>query len=143
MLILFTKKVEVLLKSCAYCGRIHDKKYTCIEKDMAIKKRQRKDSTMEENKFRWSRVWKRKAEEIKQRDKYLCQVCMRELYNTTTKYNTHNLEVHHAVGLREDFSARLDNNNLITLCREHHEEAECGSIPLAEIKRIIREQEGD
>ena len=132
----------MLLKSCTYCGKIHDKKYICMEKDMAIRKRQKKDSTMEENKFRWSGVWKRKAEEIKQRDKYLCQVCARELYNTTNKYNTHNLEVHHAVGLREDFSARLDNNNLITLCREHHEAAECGAIPLEEIKRIIMEQEG-
>ena len=37
VLILFAKKVNVLLKSCTYCGRIHDKKYICIEKDVAIK----------------------------------------------------------------------------------------------------------
>ena len=141
MLILFAKKVEALLKSCAYCGRIHDKKYLCTEKERAIKKRQCKDNTKEENKFRWSGKWKKKAEEIKQRDKYLCQVCLRELYDTKIKYNPHHLEVHHAVSLREDFSSRLDNNNLITLCREHHEAAECGSIPLAEIKKIIKEQE--
>ena len=141
MLILFAKKVKAVLKSCAYCGKIHDKKYICMQRDMAMKKRQRKDSTMEENKFRWSGAWKKKAEEIKQRDNYLCQACIRELHNTTIKYNPHQLEVHHATSLREDFSSRLDNNNLITLCRQHHEAAECGSIPLAEIKKIIREQE--
>ena len=29
-----------MLKSCTYCGRIHDKKYICPQKKEALKKRQ-------------------------------------------------------------------------------------------------------
>jgi hypothetical protein len=122
-------------KSCGYCGRIHDIKYDCGKKPVRIKKVSGKD------KFRWTKVWQNKREEIKERDKYLCQVCIRKLYNTINQYNYNDLEVHHAISLEEDFDKRLDNDNLITLCEYHHEMAEKGDIPKNIILDIINQQE--
>lgn len=70
----------------------------------------------------------------------MCQVCIRKLYDTYNQYNYNNLEVHHAISLEDDFDKRLDDDNLITLCESHHEQAECGEIPLHMITGIIREQ---
>ena len=119
-----------MLKSCTYCGKIHDRKFVCKPKKEAVRKRMSKDANEKENKFRWSRAWKQKAEEIKRRDKYLCQICMRELYDTQMKYNPYQLSVHHIIKLRDDYGSRLDNENLITLCRKHHEDADCGRLTL-------------
>ena len=52
-------------------------------------------------------------------------------------------EVHHAISLEEDFDKRLDNDNLITLCEEHHEQAERGEIPRAVILKIVEEKENE
>lgn len=127
-------KIE-MLRSCSYCGKIHDKKIICPQKKNAIRKHQCK-SNDKENKFRWSGVWKRKAEEIKKRDRYLCQACLRQGY-----LEIHDLSVHHIVKLRDDFDRRLDNDNLITLCRSHHEQAETGAIEAAVLHAWAMEQE--
>jgi 5-methylcytosine-specific restriction endonuclease McrA len=115
--------------------RIHDSKYDCGKKPKRSKQGNDKD------KFRWSQTWQKKREEIKQRDGYLCQICIRRLYNTVNQYTYDDLEVHHVVPLEEDFDRRLDNDNLITLCERHHEMAERGEIPRQEILSIISEQE--
>ncbi|KZL93544.1 HNH endonuclease [Clostridium magnum] len=124
-----------MLKSCKYCGKIHDSKYDCG------KKPQRKKQNNHKDKFRWTKAWQKKREEIKQRDNFLCQVCIRKLYDTYKQYAYDNLEVHHAIALEEDFEKRLDNDNLITVCGHHHEMAESGEIPLDVILKIIIEQE--
>lgn len=124
-----------MLISCSYCGKIHDKKYDCGKKPQRIKKKYEKDS------FRSTSMWQHKAEEIKIRDNYLCQVCVRNLYGTKIRVNSINLSVHHAVPLKINFERRLDNDNLITLCVMHHEMAESGKIPLQEILDIIWQQE--
>lgn len=130
-----------MLKSCKYCGKIHDRKIECRPKKEALKiYREKKDDV--ETRFRWTSAWKRKAEDIKKRDLYLCQVCKRELYDTEKRYNTEDLSVHHIVGLRQDYDKRLDDDNLITLCRRHHEMADDGRIPVAELREIAREQQG-
>lgn len=128
-----------MLKSCTYCGKIHDKKYMCQEKNTAIKNRQRKANDIE-NKFRWSAEWKKKAEDIKRRDMYLCQACIRNIAGTSELYNPHDLSVHHIIKLRDDYNKRLDDDNLITLCRAHHEAAESGEIPADELRQIAEEQ---
>lgn len=122
-------------KSCAYCGRIHDSKYDCGRKPKRIRKRNEKDS------FRSTALWQRKTEEIKERDEFLCQICIRDLYKTINRLNGNRLSVHHAIPLQVDFDKRLDNDNLITLCDTHHEMAENGRIPYEVIKEIIDEQE--
>lgn len=124
-----------MLKSCKYCGRIHDSKYDCGMKPKRKKQGNNKD------KFRWTGAWQRKREEIKDRDLHLCQICIRKLYNPHKQYNYTDLEVHHAISLEKDFSKRLDNDNLLTICEHHHEMAERGDIPCKIIKAIIDEQE--
>lgn len=124
-----------MLKSCAYCGRIHDTKFDCGKKPKRMYERTEKD------RFRYSRKWNNKREEIKVRDNFLCQVCMRNLYNTLTQFNSEFLEVHHAEKLNNAYEKRLDNDNLLTLCKYHHKMADKGEIPLIEIKKIIEEQE--
>lgn len=122
-----------MLKSCQYCGKIHDSKYVCPQKP------QKKIS--EADKFRWTILWQKKREEIKQRDLYLCQICIRELYNTINKYNTEDLEVHHNIPINEDYNKRLDNDNLLTVCDTHHKMCERGEISREEVQKIINEQE--
>ena len=100
-----------------------------------MRKRNAKDS------FRSTAQWQHKAEEIKARDNYLCQICIRDLYNTTYRVKSDRLSVHHAIPLQIDYSKRLDNDNLITLCDKHHEMAENGAIPYEVVRGIIDEQE--
>lgn len=122
-------------KSCVYCGRIHDSKYDCGMKPKKFKKRNIKDT------FRSTAMWQRKTVEIKERDGYLCQICLRDLHGTKRRINHEKLSVHHAIPLQEDYEKRLDNDNLLTVCDMHHEMAERGIIPYDEIKEIIDEQE--
>ena len=123
-----------MLSSCRYCNRIHDTKLDCGKKPKAVK-------NTEQKKFRSTAAWTQKSIEIKQRDVFLCQICIRKLYDTVTQYNYSNLSVHHAIPIGQDESKRLLNSNLITICDYHHEMAESGRIGLVEILTIIREQE--
>lgn len=122
-----------MLKSCKYCGRIHDSKFDCGRRPP------KKKRLTDVDRFRWTSAWQQKREAIKARDHYLCQVCRREF---PARFTFDGLQVHHAVPLEEDYDRRLDDDNLITLCERHHEMAEAGEIPREEIQRIIREQEG-
>lgn len=124
-----------MLKSCQYCGKIHNSKFICSQKP------KRKKYITEADKFRWTIKWQKKREEIKQRDLYLCQICIRELYNTKIKYNTECLEVHHNIPINEDYDKRLDNDNLLTVCHYHHELCENGEISRDEVQSIIDGQE--
>ncbi len=124
-----------MLKSCPYCGRIHDKKYDCGKRPQFQKTKSKATH------FRNSRKWRDKREQIRERDKNLCQICIRKLYGTKIQFNYENLSVHHAVPIEEDYDRRLDDDNLLTVCDRHHEMAESGEIPYEVVKRIIEEQE--
>ena len=91
--------------------------------------------------FRSSQSWQDKRKKIKERDNYLCQICVRNLYNTERKYNCEKLQVHHAIQLNADKTLKLEDSNLITLCEYHHYLCDMGDIPYAEVKKIIDEQE--
>lgn len=130
-----------MLKSCPYCGRIHDMNYECPEKPKKSKRRNGDIKGAEIDKFRNSKAWRVKRKKIKERDLYLCQVCIRKLYNTVNQYTYDGLQVHHAVSLEESWDKRLDDENLLTTCPYHHEMAESGEIPRQEILQIIKEQE--
>ena len=71
--------------------------------------------------------------EIKERVYFLCRIC---LYNK--KINRLNLQVHHIESLQEDYSKRLDNDNLITLCQNCHEQAEKGHYTKDFLKKLIK-----
>lgn len=124
-----------MLKSCQYCGRIHDSKFDCG------KKPQKKRNISEADRFRWSGRWQKKRQEIKERDDFICQICVRGIYNPERKFETDNLSVHHMIPVEKNWDKRLDNDNLLTVCEGHHAMAERGSIPKETIKKIICEQE--
>lgn len=124
-----------MLKSCKYCGCIHDSKFDCGRRPTSRKKMTYID------RFRSSRRWREKREQIRQRDKSLCQICIRKLYGYDRQYNYENLSVHHAIPIETDYDKRLDDDNLLTVCGMHHEMAECREIPYEVVKKIIDEQE--
>lgn len=124
-----------MLRSCKYCGRVHGEDYICKKKPIVKKKI---DAAA---KFRNTAAWKDMRDKIKRRDKYLCQVCVRKLYNTRRKYNCNDLQVHHAIPINSSDELKLEDSNLITLCSMHHSMCDKGQIPYEEVKRIIDEQE--
>ena len=121
-----------MMKSCKYCGRFHPVGYVCTAKP----KRRRYDySDREVWKFRHGNVWRDKAIAIKERDHWLCRCCLAK-----NILNYKNLEVHHITSLEEDLSLRLDEDNLITLCRTCHEQAEKGDIERDYLRELAREE---
>ena len=122
-----------MLKTCSKCGVVNEE-HICPYKKSRNNKR---DS--QADKFRKTKAWTNKSIEIRQRDKYLCVVCMNNLYNTISTYNFNKLEVHHITPINEDYNKRLDNDNLITLCNYHHKLAEEGYISREELYRLIKE----
>lgn len=126
-----------MLKSCKYCGKIHDERYVCNAKP-----RKKYDTEKSEiDKFRSTRKWTNKSLMIRERDLNLCQICLRNLYNTENMYNHKDLQVHHIVPISDDWNKRLDDSNLITLCYYHHKLAENGKVDARLLKDIVKEQE--
>lgn len=120
-----------MLKTCSKCGIVPEG-HICPHKTY---RKQEKNSKAD--KFRTTKAWANKSLEIRQRDKYLCQVCINNLYNTISQYNYNKLEVHHIIPINIDYDKRLDNDNLITLCNYHHKLAESGYIPREELYDLI------
>lgn len=118
------------LVTCNKCGMIVERGHKCPNKKAYNKK------GTEAERFRNSANWKKKSAEIKQRDKCLCRVCLDNKYNTLSQLNYTGLEVHHITPLNEDYSKRLDNDNLITLCKTHHVMAERGEVPKEYLLRL-------
>lgn len=125
-----------MLRSCKYCGKIHDTKHDCGRKPIYKKTTGGKGYC-----FRKSEAWTKKSLEIRERDGYLCQICVRKLHNTIRQFNYDTLSVHHIVPVNEDYERRLEDSNLLTVCRMHHEMCEDGLISREEQLRIVKEQE--
>ena len=123
-----------MMKSCSVCGGMHKVGVRCPQKKSA------KKIGGIEDKFRWSKAWQDKREEIKQRDKYMCVHCFKKHEGEPINkdmINYRSLSVHHIVPLCEDYDKRLDDDNLITLCGACHEEAEQGKISRETLRRMI------
>lgn len=121
-----------MLKSCNICGKMHPHGEQCPHKKSKKKNGRREDE------FRASSQWKRKRGDIKKRDGFCCVYCRYINENLTReKYNFKDLSVHHIIPLSEDFDLRLEDSNLITLCRAHHEEAEKKMISRMELMRAL------
>ena len=121
-----------MLKTCKYCGRVVDEDHKC-----SLKPERKKEDT-KLRMFRNSKGWVSKSIEIRERDKYLCQVCLMDKYDSIMTFNFKKLEVHHIIPLATDFDKRLDNDNLITLCSYHHHLADKGHIPAEELSEIVK-----
>lgn len=120
-----------MLKSCKYCGRVHAVGAKCLMKPA---RRKYDYSDREVWRFRHSQLWTDKAVAIKERDHYLCQWCLKNNVLTYSK-----LEVHHITSLETDIELKLDDDNLITLCRSCHEAAEKNDIEAESLREIARE----
>lgn len=64
--------------------------------------------------FYSSKQWQEMRSYILARDNYLCQDCLKEHKITAAR------DVHHIEFLLNNWDKRLDDNNLIALCRECH-----------------------
>lgn len=126
-----------MLRSCKWCGRIHDVSYDCGRKP--IKKRVAAETAAES--FRRTNAWKCMSLAVRERDQGLCQVCLRGAYLSQRALTYDNLSVHHIIPVAEDRGRALDGGNLITLCGLHHELAESGYIPREELLRMAAEAE--
>ena len=119
-----------MLKTCIYCGRVHPKGFVCPHKPKTQNKYDKQIDV-----FRGSSQWKSKRAHIFKRDLYMCRVCLENGI-----YCSGDLSVHHITPIASDYSRRLDDDNLITLCSYHHEAAEKGEIP-SEHLRALAEHE--
>ena len=118
-----------MLKSCIYCGGIHTRGFVCPKKPKTQSKYEKQIDI-----FRGSVKWKNKREHIYRRDMYLCRVCLDK-----GVYCSGDLSVHHITPLASDYSMRLDDENLITLCGYHHEAAEKGDIPAEYLRKLVEQ----
>lgn len=122
-----------MLKTCKMCGVVQEG-HIC-----PYRKSRQKTKDRQSDKFRNTAIWQRKRDEIKIRDRFLCQVCLRNLYHTINFINHKAVEVHHITTIQEDYNRRLDNDNLISLCSYHHKMADKGEIPKEELYKIVEE----
>ena len=119
-----------MYKACSKCGKIHDINKRCYVGDNFRKK------DTKANKFRRTKEWRCKSEEIREDSKYLCSICL-----NNNIYNYDLLEVHHITPLEEDITRGLDNYNLICLCNGHHRLAEDGKIDRDYLFKLAEERE--
>ena len=118
-----------MLISCRYCNGFHKRGQICQAKP------KNNSTKKEENiitRFRSSKIWQKKRLVIKERDKFLCQNCLKNGI-----YNFNKLEVHHIVPISKDWEKRLNNDNLITLCSKCHKMADNKEISIRFLKVII------
>lgn len=111
---------------CSICNSIHSGK--CSPRHYPERRR-----NSEADRFRNTRRWRSKAEHIRSRDCNCCRVCLEA---GLIEYRE--LSVHHIIPLVQDFTRRLDDENLITLCRFHHEKAEKNLISKRKLLEIVQ-----
>ncbi len=118
-----------MLRSCHWCGRIHDTSIVCSKRPAP-----KKEST-EHTKLRTCRRWDKARKDANARDKYVCRVCAQNGHLTVD-----GLETHHIVPLSEDPSRAYDLDNLITLCVRHHKAADVGKIDRSMLVGMAKDQ---
>ena len=120
----------MMYKACPRCGKIHPYGYKCtVGMTYAGGK---------ERELRNTYQWHKKAEEIKERANYLCEVC-----KDKGEYTYKGLEVHHIVKVRERPDLLLDNENLVCLCVRHHKMADAGQISINYLQSLAEKRERD
>lgn len=131
-----------MLKSCKYCGKIHDSKFLCNEIKKSKKNRWNTREDSKAYSFRKTNAWTQKSKQIRKRDRYLCLCCLNNLPGTVKQYNADDISVHHIIPLEEDFDSRLEELNLISVCGVHHEMCEAGKIARAVQRKLVEESIG-
>ncbi len=98
----------------------------------------RKKKGTQADRYRSTAAWTKLSLRIRDRDRYICQACLHDLGSKKRMRIGEPVEVHHIDPLEENFDARDDEDNLITLCKLHHEEAEAGRIDAEALNQIAR-----
>lgn len=112
---------------CSICHKIHEGRCTRPRTYTGVRDSQA-------DKFRNTQAWRRKSAAILERDYHCCRVCY-----AGGKVCTDGLSVHHITPLAVDFGRRLDDDNLIALCRFHHEQAERGMIKALYLRKLAHD----
>lgn len=94
-----------MLRSCSKCSRVHEHNYN----SKAIT---RVNGGSLSNKFRNTQAWKKKRKIVFDRDKGLCQLCIRNLYYTFGRIYNNSIEVYHIEPIVEAYELILDEGNL-------------------------------
>lgn len=132
-----------MLRSCQYCGRVHDTTYICPQKEAAVERRENRSNTHKADAasthVRHKNYWKKLSKTVRHRDMNLCLCCKAKLEGTVRQYNTEKLSVHHIVPINEDETKAFDQRNLITVCQVHHDMCEKGQISREKQRKLVRE----
>lgn len=121
-----------MLKACKYCGRVHDRNFDCGRRPVRTRY-----NRSEAEKIRYTAEMNAKSREIKERQMYLCPVCV-----SRGDLRPKRLETHHIEKLRLRPDLLLADENLIALCEEHHEEADQGEIDADYLRSLTRKRDG-
>ena len=111
------------LRSCTVCGKIHSTDIVC--------KRKPERTDILAHSLRQKNKWHTKSLEIRERSSWLCAVCRDQGIITHE-----GLEVHHITKLKNNPDGLLDDENLICLCKQHHQMADDGLIEIEYLKRL-------
>lgn len=111
-------------RCCSVCGKIHTGRCKPVYAEQRNSKA---------DKFRNTQLWRRTADLVLERDLHCCRICL-----LNGVFTNRGLSVHHITPLSENYDLRLDEENLITLCRRHHEQAESGKIPRKKLLELAK-----
>jgi 5-methylcytosine-specific restriction endonuclease McrA len=120
-----------MLVSCSYCNGFHKRGVICPSRPKENKRTQKEANYI--FRFRSSRAWQVKRDEIKKRDKFLCIYC-----KDKGRFVFSRLSVHHIRPIAKAWDLRLENDNLITLCSTCHKMAEDGNIKAVELVQLVK-----
>jgi 5-methylcytosine-specific restriction endonuclease McrA len=118
------------LKSCKSCGRIVDRRHICPNRP------KNKYNRTDAEQGRYTYAWQKKAKEIKERSLFMCAVC-RDMGIVSCEQ----LEVHHIIPLVEQPDLLLEDDNLICLDEQHHQQAERGEISREYLFKLAKERD--
>lgn len=117
-----------MLRSCKYCGKMHPLGYECKMKPQ----RHRKNTRAQ--RFRNTSAWRETRHNVNQRDGHLCRLC---LLHGRIQYD--DLSTHHIIPLEETMDYATDEDWCITLCGDHHREADAGKMDREMLHRLALE----
>ncbi|MBR5094460.1 MAG: hypothetical protein IK095_05145 [Oscillospiraceae bacterium] len=120
-----------MLKACKYCGRIHGKDVDCGKRPVRTRYIR---SESEAGRYSWD--FAKRSKEIKERQAYLCPICV-EAGDLRPKP----IETHHIKKLRTHPELLLEDENLIALCEEHHRAADAGKIAEERLRDIAKKRD--
>lgn len=106
-----------MFKSCSKCGKIHSFNAKC-----KVGCESTRDNS-QEAKIRNKRSYTKASKYVKENSNYLCAVCLKN-----GVLNSDNIETHHIEKIKEKPELAYDIDNLICLCKMHHQMAEIGMI---------------